>query len=218
MKNLLKQWNEYMVKGNQLTKELENIEALIEKSKGEDICFTSGPNGATYITVLSPEKMKELRESVVHAIMQIRDEKAAELEKLMGIRKPATINPEFEAAVQEMEQSSKKKPDPVEEKLSEILQAEAERIEGKSEPPEDKSLSKYPPNKRKPKLSEDLLEDIRRMYVDEGKTAREIAEVYKVKPNDVSNFIAKHKLNRRSYDKSISTPKPDKQPEEKECP
>jgi hypothetical protein len=105
MSNLLDQWNEHIVRGNQLSRELENIEALIEKSRGEEICFTAKPNGSTYIGVLSPEKMQELRESVLIAIFHTRDAKAAELEKLMGVRKPATNNPEFEAAVQEMERS-----------------------------------------------------------------------------------------------------------------
>ncbi len=108
--------------------------------------------------------------------------------------------------------------DPVDDKLAGILQEEAQKIEYKSVENEG-SLGKYPPNKKQPRLSDNLFEEIKKMYVDEGKTNKEIAEVYKVKPSDVSNFVAKHKLNRRSYDKSIGgKPNPLKQPDETEHP
>jgi predicted XRE-type DNA-binding protein len=182
MSNLLDQWNEHIIKGNQLSRELEVIEDLIEKSKGEDICFTSRPNGATYITILSMEKMQELRENAVVAVIQARNEKTAELEKLMGVRKPATINPVFEAAVKEMVNFAKdhNEVDPVEEKLTVILQEETEKIE-------DKPMM--------------IVEDVKHMYLDEGKTQGEIAEYYGVKKPVVNNFLQKNKLFRGSYKK-----------------
>lgn len=198
MSNLLEQWNEHIVRGNQLSRELEDIEDILEKSKGADICFSSGANGSVFIRVLSPEKMQELRESVVVAIMRTRDDKAAELERLMGIRKPTIINPEFEAAVNSMVDSMKKPAakaiealskvtaDPVEEKLTEILQAEAKKIEG-----EPVHIS----------LTDDDVDDVRRMYQQEGLTQGDIAVHYGVKKVQVNTFIQKHGLFRTSYKK-----------------
>jgi hypothetical protein len=187
MNNLLDQWNEHIIKGNHLSRELEVIEDLIEKSKGEDICFTSRPNGATYITILSPEKMQELRENALVAVIQARNEKVIELEKLMGVRKPATINPVFEAAVKEMEESSRvhKDPDPVEEKLTEILQEEAKRIEDKPIKEETKA-----------EILEHYADEITKLCKDESNKVGDIADKYGVKKSDIYNFMAKHKISR----------------------
>lgn len=175
MNSLLEQWNDHIIRGNQLSRELENIEALIEKSKGEDICFTSKPSGATYISVLSPEKLQELRESVVVAIIQVRNEKKEELEKLMGIRKPAILNPAFEAAVQDMEASVPKK----------------EHIVQDNEVVSPKKIIE-----KKPEIN---VADVQRMYHDEAKTMKEIADHFGVKKEQVNSFIQKNNLRRTSY-------------------
>jgi DNA-binding transcriptional regulator YiaG len=169
MSNLLDQWNEHIIRGNLLSRELEDIEDILEKSKGADICFSSGTNGSVFIKVLSPEKMQELRENVVIAIMKTRNEKTAELEKLMGIRKPATTNPEFEAAVQDMEKSTKvvQKPDPVE-----VIDD-------------------------KPKKPIMTIEDVRRMYQDENMSMKDISEYYGVSKSVINNFIYMNKLARK---------------------
>lgn len=184
MSNLLDQWNEHIVRGNQLSRELEDIEDILEKSKGADICFSSGTNGAIFIRVLSADKMQSLRENVVIEIMKTRNDKAAELEKLMGIRKPASINPEFEAAVQEMENANIKQPDPVEEKLSVNLPAKAKMIEGEPVPLKPSEiLEKYS-------------EEIQNMYKVQMATVGSIVEKYGVKKSDVNTFLQKHKLFR----------------------
>jgi hypothetical protein len=205
MSNLLDQWNKYTIRGNKLSKELENIEIIIDKSKGEDICFTAKPNGSTYISVLSSEKMQELRESVVVAIMQIRDEKASELEKLMGVRKPAVVNPEFEAAVQDMVVEAPKKepkiivkndPDPVEEKLTDILKGEAKRIEDK--PIEtDPSLDKYPAKKSSGYPDGMTVKVVEDMYVNQHMTSAQIAKQFGITIKRTENFITIHKLSRK---------------------
>lgn len=200
MSNLIDQWNEHIVRGNQLSRELEDIEDILEKSKGADICFSSGTTGAVFIRVLSPEKMQELRENVVVAIMRTRDDKAAELEKLMGVRKPATINPEFDAAVNNMvdalknpaakavEALSKVTADPVEEKLTEILQTEAAKIEGEPIP-------------LKPsEILEAHADEVLKMY-SQMATYQAIADKYGVKKTDVNNFFTKHKTTKRTSKK-----------------
>lgn len=112
MGNLLEKWNEYIVQGNQLSRELEEFEGIMHAAdKPESVIAFYGPagSGTTFIdSVLSPEKMAEIKSLVVASLTEARLTKEIELEKLMGIRKPATINPEFEAAVQGMVESSKK--------------------------------------------------------------------------------------------------------------
>lgn len=180
MSNLLEQWNEHIIRGNQLSRELEDIEDILEKSKGADICFSSGTTGAVFIRVLSQEKMQELRENVVVAIMRTRDDKAAELEKLMGVRKPATINPEFEAAVQEMENQIQKT----------VL------IVGHGLKPTPHLLPPDMPEVEVPKL-EMSVEDVRKMYHDENKSMKDIAEYYGVTKSVVNNYIYNNHLSRK---------------------
>lgn len=193
MNNLLEKWNEHIIKGNQLSRELEDIETLIEKSMDEDICFTVKPNGATYISVLSPEKMQELREAVVEAILQVRDEKTAELEKLMGIRKPAVINPEKT----EQEIVLQKCQDPIEEKLTEILDKQAQMIKGK------------------PEMTVDT---VKKLYIDEGKSYQEMADYFGVKKTDINNFITRYHLRELKQKHIYGYEKLKKPADEKEHP
>jgi len=182
MSNLLEQWNEHIIRGNQLSRELEDIEDIIEKSKGADICFSSGANGAVFIRVLSPEKMQELRENVVIAIIRTRDDKAAELEKLMGVRKPATINPVFEAAVKEMFKSKDKpvviNPAMDEPELPPLTKTpqtlQGKKILDKGAVHEDKVFS-VETAPAKPEMN---VTDVRRMYQDENKSMAQIAEFF----------------------------------------
>lgn len=181
--NLLDKWNDHIIKGNQLSRELENIEELLEKTKEADICFSSGSNGAIFIRVLSPEKMQELKESAIAAIIHTKDEKTAELEKLMGIRKPATINPVFEAVVQEMVQSNNQKTSTYVDKSA------TDPVEEEQEPAAE------PP--AFPALDDTAVEDVRRMHY-AGKSVQEIADHYGVKKWKAYEFITKHSL-RRNY-------------------
>lgn len=184
MSNLLEQWNDHIIKGNQLSREIETIEDII--GAGEvptaEIAFAVKGGGTTLITVLSEERMQRLKESVVDAINAVRDDKVRELEKLMGTRKPAIINPVFEEATKDMFQSIKKTTeDPVEEKLTEILQEEAKKIEDK------------------PIMDEKEVDNVRRMYHDEAKTMKEIAAYYGVTKSQMNAYISKYSLRRTSY-------------------
>lgn len=114
MNNLLDQWNEHIVRGNKLSRELEDFEGIMHVADMADSKIAiSGGVGTTFIDrVLSPEKMADIKRIVITSLNEAKLTKEVELEKLMG-RKPAYINPEFEAAVKEMEQQGKKQPDPV---------------------------------------------------------------------------------------------------------
>ncbi len=229
MSNLLEQWNEYIIRGNQLSRELEDIEDLMDKAREADICFSSGNNGAIFIRVLSPEKMKELKESAMIAIMRIRNEKEMELQKLMGKqqvipsfaqggivsgfvntdsihkgvvipdqdivssgnRKPAIINPEFEAAVQGMVGS-------VKHKQTDVLP-----------PPDDKSLDKYPAKKSKPSpYPENMTEEaVKELYINQGKTIQQVANHFGIPYAKANSFITGHKLH-RNQQKPAETERP----------
>lgn len=204
MSNLLDKWNDHIIKSNQLSRELENIESIIEAAQEAEIAFYEpGVCTTSFIRVLTPEKMQELKDSVVSAINQTRDDKVKELEKLMGIRKPATINPEFEAAVQGMVQS-KDKPVVVVPAMDEAelppVSKTPERLQGKKILGKGSELDNAVfsvEDKPVPKtLTEDDVEDVRRMYQQEGKSMKEIAEHYGVTKSVVNNFVYNKKLAR----------------------
>jgi hypothetical protein len=76
----------------------------------ESFLAFSHSNLTTFVNnVLSPEKMSEIKQIVVSSLSDSKMAKEKELENLMGIRKSATINPVFEAAVKEMESQPKSK-------------------------------------------------------------------------------------------------------------
>lgn len=189
MNSLLDQWNEHIIKGNLLSREIEDFEGIIGAGEEPDseIAFVEKGIGATYISVLSAAKMNEFKQMVLKAIIDAKQEKTAELEKLMGVRKPATINQVFEAAVKEMEESSKvhKEPDPVEEKLTDILQEEAKKIEDKPVKEETKA-----------EILEHYADELIKLCKDESNKVGDIADKYGVKKSDIYNFMAKHKISR----------------------
>lgn len=173
-------------------------------------------NGSYVNPVLVPDDVEKIQEFALKSAEKYLTIKEAELEKLLGICKPAAINPEFEAATKDMFESVKKKPDPVEDKLTGILQEEAKKIEA---PKEDKSLDKYPATKKRGRQAdypEGMTKDtVQKMYQDEGKTINELAKHFGIPYSKMSNFITRNHLHRTSNQK---TDKPDKQPEETERP
>lgn len=216
MSNLLEQWNEHIIKGNQLSRELEDFEGIMHVGDMPDSKIALfGGAGTTFVDrVLSPEKMSELKRALWEALTEAKLTKEVELEKLMG-KKPAYINPTFEAAVQVMEQSAKAKnlssimdkpeSDPVEEKLQEILQTEAKKIEQ----PEENSLNRYPASKVSKKKYPDgmTIESVTRMYIKEGLPSSSIANIFGISTKEVQNFITINKI-RRNQKKPAETERP----------
>ncbi len=110
--SLVEKWNEHIVQGNKLSRELEDFEGIMHVANmPESFIAFSHSNLTTFVNnVLSPEKMLEIKQIVVSSLSDSKIAKEKELESLMGIRKPAIINPVFEAAVKEMESQPKSKP------------------------------------------------------------------------------------------------------------
>lgn len=113
--------------------------------------------------------------------------KTVELEQLLGVKKKlAIINPEFEAAVQDMEKrnmaelKAKVQPDPVEVKFAEIIQKQEKDIKDKPA--------------KKPTLN---IPDVRRMYQEEDKPMKDIADYFGVTKSVVNNFIYDNHLGKK---------------------
>jgi hypothetical protein len=159
---------------------------------------------------LSAEQYRRLYNSVRSTLNQFLSENVIKLEKLLGIRKPATANLVFEKAVQEMEQSVNIV-DVVEEKLKVVLQDEAKKIESP-----DKSQDKYPAPKqnKRVKTPENMVEaDVRKMYVEENRDRKYIADHYGISESKVNNYLFLHDIKR----KATKASKP-AEPEETERP
>ena len=185
-KELLEQAEIRVKRINELSDDVGAAEDILAMLSDGEVCFFTSGIGTTHLTpVLSPDKLQKLREDIIVEVIRTRNDKSTELEKLLGIRKPAIINPEFKKAVQEMEQSNK---DQVADKLSEILQTESDRISVK------------------PPLNELEIENVRRMYHDEAKTMKEVAEYYGVPKARLNSYITRHNLRRTSYKKGFLDP------------
>jgi hypothetical protein len=173
-----------------LADQIQDAESTIEKIKGGKICFYVVGCGTVHIDdVVDPEKHDVIRELGLVAIMNFRDDKTAELEQLLGIRDPEPILPMFRLDGSVDLDKLKEvvlAPDPVEDKLTEILQEEAKRIE---QPEKKDNRKKYPEN-----MTE---EAVRKMYVDQGMKSPEIADYFGVPTKKVENFITIHKLSRK---------------------
>lgn len=171
-KNLLEQASQRVIEINKTMSEIEKFEDIINAGQDAEIAFADKVN-TTYITVLSPEKMQELKEMVLNAIFNAKDEKTTELERLLGIypdRKP-TVNPVFEIAEQGTVPQNNQ--DLIEDKLAEILDKQAQEISGK------------------PEMTVDA---VKKLYIEDGKSYQEMAEYFGVKKTDVNNFITRNHL------------------------
>lgn len=157
MRSLLEKANETVIKINKLMGEIEDFESIISKGRESEIAFAN--NGSTaYITVLTPEKMQDLKGIVLAAITKAREEKIAELEKLLGIEKKNIINPEFKEDdyISEFSGGSKRK-----------------------------SINEYP---------EMTVEAVQKLYIEEGRTYKEMAEYFGVNKSVINNFITRNHL------------------------
>ncbi|MDF2907971.1 MAG: hypothetical protein K0R34_3292 [Herbinix sp.] len=198
-KELLEQAEIRVKRINELSDGVGAAEDILAMLGEGEVCFFTSGIGTTHLTpVLSPEKLQKLREDIVVEVIHTRNDKSAELEKLLGIRKPATVNPEFEAATKDMFESVKKpESDPLEEKLKAVLQDEAKKIEAP-----EKSQGKYPAEA-----------DVRKMYVEENRDRKYIANHYGISESKVNNYLFLHDIKR----KATKASKP-AEPEETERP
>lgn len=180
---LLSRANQRVVDINKIMGEIEDFDGIsyAAQQQESEVAFYENGVGTTFLKVLSDEKKLELKAIVLKAITDAQAEKTTELEQLLGVKKkPAIINPEFEKAIKEMEQQNL---DPVKEELSTVLQEEP-KLEIK-----------------RTTLNLSDIEDVRRMYHDEGLPQGAIAEYYGVTKPVVNNFIYANHLAKKKYAK-----------------
>ena len=216
---------------NELMAKIDVAECVLSVIGDGCVCFYTEGIGTTFVAgILPPEKMRRVNEEVTVEIIRERDARTFELEKLLGIRKPATIDLAFEKAIQEMKKTSgisKESLDELSDKakissktigltLTDILQKESKKFEDKPIIPEE-SPDKYPAKKdKRVKVPENMLEaDVRRMYIDEGKDRKYIANHYDISESRVNNYLFLHEIKRKPTKASKTKAK---QPAEMECP
>lgn len=87
---------------------IESCDTLAKKVKDLDVCFNDSDNKqvVSLYGILSESQISTVRENIVNIIYSNATEAQSFLERLN--RKPATINPEFEAAVQDMVETGSK--------------------------------------------------------------------------------------------------------------
>jgi hypothetical protein len=211
-KELLAQARETAEKQLKLAEQIEKAESILNEVKTGFICFYVAGHGSTRIDdVVDNEKLDVIKDLALVAIMNYRDDKTKELEKLLGLKLPAAgidVKPHVVGPAVPMGENI------IEEKLTEILQDEAKLIEA---PPEDNSIGKYPAKSKKYSGYPDnmTVELVREMYIDKGMKISDISDHFKVTYSKTNNFISKHKMHRVSQAPKPDT-KPDKQSDEKE--
>lgn len=161
---------------------IESCDTVVDMIKDLEVCFYNpgDQKNVNLSEVLNDQQLTDIRGDIISRIHSNALDAQLYLEKLD--RKPATINPEFEAAVKEMELQGKAKPDPVEKKLAEVIQKEEDRI-------------KQPPLSADEILRQDI-DKVRELYEDDAVTVSVIAARYGVKKTDVYTFASKNRFAR----------------------
>lgn len=225
-KELLERANAKATQLKELADTIRRIDDILPDIRDKALYINSFDIGLRF----GGEISEKLSQNILLTLITAKNDKTAELEQMLGIQqvpvttitkkfiptgeqhvevipapvqgkcKPAIINPEFEAV-------PKSELDPIEEKLSEILQREEDRISGAA----DKSLDKYPAKKGKKSTYPDNMTEelIRKMYVEQGMTQKDIANYFGVKRTKVNTFLQKYKLFRGSYNKKDKPAEPE---------
>jgi len=207
IKELLKQADERVTRINNLTRHITHIDTVISDIEKDDLVIT-GYDIALYV---GEETTEQLKQHIIATMETTKKNKLAELEQMLGIQKEEitvvkncitgeeiTVKDPVGATDKEIKQA-----------INNIFGTEIISIPSDSwNAPEDKSLSKYPAPKRdkRKKYPENMTEDVvRRMYIDEGKSKKEIAEHFGVKESTVNNYlylrgISRHKRKSKKPD------------------
>ena len=185
--NLLEQANDHIVKINGLMRNIEEFETtLTELSKEEiEVCVTDKKQVSYLDNVLDQETLNAIKDSIISTIETEHYGKKTELGILLGTES------EKETPVKADEEELSEVHDRVEKKWQEILNKESKSIK-----------------ESKPEMN---VPDVKKMYHDEQKTMKELAEYYGVTKSMVNNFISRNGLQRTRYKKGFK----DKEVEER---
>lgn len=188
---------------------IETCDAVAEKVKDLEVCFNDPDNSNIVVLteILDAEQLAGVREGIISKIYENAEEAQRFLERLN--RKPATINQKIEQAVQDMVQ---KPTPPLDSKFVEAVESEGRKCVGgayfEKEVPLDPVVIPDTFQEPEPAITitpvesrEMTVEDVKRMYHDEGMTVTKIAEFYGEKKTTLNNFIHRNGLSRTSYKK-----------------
>lgn len=171
LNKLLDQWNETMVHGNSLAKEIDDFENILNRAREGKVCVHKSGEGTTYIdTVLDNQVMDVLKEIVINTLAEGRDLKVAELEQLIGKAKEPVkevINPDIKKAVKDLEQEHGK------DKLKDAI--------GKLEPKQELTV-----------------ELVKSLYHEQNMTLDEVAKEIGTNRTALYRFITQHNLRKPS--------------------
>jgi len=190
MSNYVEQWNEHVIKGNKISRELESFDTILQVINRPDSKVALYYNGEmSFIDLVLPEDvMDNIKQGVLLFLNKHKASKETEIKNLMGIQKS--------------------EPDTVEEKLTYLLKQEADRIAGS-----DKSLDKQAQEISKPEMTIDA---VKNLYIEEGRSYQYMAEYFGVKKTDINNFITRNHL--RELKQKHDCGYKEKKPDEKERP
>lgn len=180
-KELVEQAKDTINKQLGLIDDIEKAERSLELAKTGKICFCAGGYDNVYLEdTTEPEAMEVVRDLGLTAIMNYRDDKTKELEELLGVRhqEPDTIITTTFVPTGAQHIEIIPAPDPVEDKLSAILEGEAKKIEDKPIPPI---------------MTVSLVKEL---YHDKDMTLDRVAKVFEVNPSALYRFVVANNLRK----------------------
>lgn len=184
MNNLLEQANARMTELAEVTCDLEHIEGILKIENELAVILYSGVHGVKHIRGLSAEKIQELKDIILKAVKNAKEEKTRELERLLGIeKKPTVINPKIEKAVQDKVKYPYK--------VDHITE-----INGIPKYIEEEV--KLYPVESKPEHPEMTVELVKELYHAKDMTLDEVAKEFGVSRSYLYSFVTKNNLRKPS--------------------
>lgn len=191
---------------------VESCEVIVEKARDLPVCFHDGEKAIMLDGVLSNEQVIRIREGIVNEIN--KNCEVAENFLMSLHRKPATINREFDDAINEIIESGKKNQKDAPEKEQNIEQliynayvtskmtvVDTAKSVGKSQDFVRDVLKNNGWNRNKgteKKEYEFTVEDIAKLYLVEGVSVKEIAKKYNCSTSAIYACITDNNLKKPS--------------------
>lgn len=164
---------------------VENCETLSEEVASQDVVLVKA-GGDRYVKldrVMTEEQIQDVKKYIQNTIDGNKAEAERFLRRVSG--KAAVVNPDFEAAVQEMISQ-----DQTEEVVTETAEPAAE--EDQEEP-----VTESPEEKVTPELT---VEAVRKIYTEGDMTIRQAAEYFGVSQSKLYSFVSEHGLRKPKKD------------------
>ncbi len=198
----------------------QGLKEAVADKKSYEIHLLAEADNISLKNRLNNNQYNRVIEILLNVFDLFQMEDAKELEQLLGLVPVAGVDCSSQKSVTVVTNCNGETaivPDQVPEKPAEKFEVQSITAEDKQEP-EDKSLDMYPAKKdKRVKTPPNMTEaDIRRMYIDEGKDRKYIANYYGVSEGKINNFLYLHDIKRKKAERHPD--KPDKQPEETERP